>query len=113
MLEHGVVGGEIELARDAQALGLGLDAMELDALIEHHPLAARELPEEVEMPPGAAELAVSGELQADLLLLPDDLPDLLVLDRLELRRGDFALFALCARVLDGRGRSRLPTSSAR
>ena len=76
-----MVGGEIELAGDLQALGLGLDAVELDAVVEHHALAARELPEEVEMPPGAAELAVGGELQAHLLLLPDDLPDLLVLDR--------------------------------
>ena len=40
-----------------------------------------EVPEEIEVPPRAAELAVGGELQADLLLLLDDLPDLLVLDR--------------------------------
>ncbi len=34
-----------------------------------HALAAREVPEEIEVPPGAAELAVGGELQAHLLLL--------------------------------------------
>ena len=98
-----MVGGEVELARDLQALGLGLDAVELDAVVEHHALAALELPEEVEMPPGAAELAVGGELQADLLLLPDDLPDLLVLDRFELVGRDLALLALGARVLERRG----------
>ena len=81
-----MVGGKVELAGDLQALGLGLHAVELDAVVEHDALAARQVPEEIEVPPGAAELAVGGELQADLLLLGDDLPDLLVLDRLELRR---------------------------
>ncbi len=53
--------------------------------------------EEIEMPPGAAKLAVGRKLEADLLLLADDLFDLAVLDRLELRRRDRALFALgCA-----------------
>ena len=61
--------GKVELARDLQALGLGLHAVELDAVVEHDALAAREVPEEIEVPPGAAELAVGGELQADLLLL--------------------------------------------
>jgi len=35
------------------------------------------------MPPGAAELTVGDRLQADLLLLPDDLFDLAVFDFLE------------------------------
>ena len=94
-----MVGGKVELARHAQALGLGLDAVKLDAVIEHDPLATLKAPEEVEVPPGSAELAVGGELQADLLLLPDDLLDLLVLDPLELVRRDLALLALGARFL--------------
>ena len=82
--EHGMVGGEVQLAGHLQALGLGLDAVELDAVVEHDALAAGQVPEEIEVPPGAAELAVGGELQAHLLLLLEDLPDLLVLDLLQL-----------------------------
>ena len=40
---------------------------------------------EIEMPPGAAEFAVGGELEADLFLLLDDLVDLGVLDLFQLR----------------------------
>src|SRR6185503_19427585 len=97
-----MIGREIELARDLQALGLGLHAMELDALRSAHALAAREMPEEIEVPPGAAELAIGGELQAHLLLLGDDLLDLRVLDRLELGRSDLALLALGAGFLQRR-----------
>ena len=108
-----MIGGEVELAGDLQALGLGLDAVELDAVVEHHALAALELPEEIEVPPGAAELAVGGELQADLLLLPDDLLDLLVLDLLELVGRDLALLALGARVLERRGAQQAADSRPR
>ena len=55
------------------------------------------------MPPGAAELAVGRELEAELLLLLDDLFDLAVLDGLELGRRDRALFALGARLLQRGG----------
>jgi hypothetical protein len=41
-------------------------------------LDAVEPPEKVEVPPGAAELAVGDRLQADLLLLLDDRADLAV-----------------------------------
>ena len=58
--------------------------------------------QEIEVPPGAAELAVGGELQPDLLLLLDDLDDLSVLDLLLLRGRDLALFAFGARFLDRR-----------
>ena len=80
------MAGEAELADDAHALGLGLDAGELDALAGVEHLDAIETLVEIELPPGAAELAVGRELEADLLLLPDDLLDLAILDRLELRR---------------------------
>ena len=51
MVEHRMVRRKVELADNMQGLGLGLDAMELDAVIEHELLAARKPPEEVEVPP--------------------------------------------------------------
>ena len=65
------------------------------------------------MPPRAAEFAVGHKLQADVLLLPDQLLDFLVLDRLQLRRRDFALLAFRARLFQGPLRRKLPTMSAR
>ena len=98
MLHHGVIG-ETDLAGDADALRLGLDALELDAVIELVEFDTVEHAEEIEVPVGAAEFAVGRELEADLFLLPDDLFDLAVLDVLELLRGDRAFFALGARIL--------------
>jgi hypothetical protein len=46
--------------------------------------------EEIEMPPRAAEFAISGELEADLLLLFDGFFDLAVFDRFQRRAVDFA-----------------------
>ena len=102
MLQHRVIG-EADLAGDLDALHLGLHALELDAVVELVELDAVEHAEEIEMPPGATEFAVGGELEADLLLLLDDLLDLAVLDLFELRRADGALLALRARLLDRRG----------
>ena len=102
MLDHRVVG-EADLAADLDALHLGLHALELDAVVELVELDAVEHAEEIEMPPGAAEFAVGDELEPDLFLLLDDLLDLAVLDLFQLGRGDRALFALRARLLDRRG----------
>src|SRR5450830_434617 len=99
MLQHWMIG-ETDLAGHLDALHLGLHALELDAVVELVELDAVEQAEEIEMPPGTAELAVGGELKPDLLLLLDDLLDLAVLDRLELGRVDLALLALRARLLD-------------
>ena len=49
-------------------------------------LGAVEAPEEIEMPPRAAELAVGDGFEADVLLLLDDALDLAVLDRLSAPR---------------------------
>src|SRR5690606_9028413 len=49
---------------------------------------AAELVDEVHVPGGAAELAVGGRPQADVLLHLDDLADLLVLDAAQLVRVD-------------------------
>src|SRR6185312_12076679 len=53
VLQHRVGGGPAELAGDGDALGLGLHAVKLDALVELDELAALEPGEEVEMPPRA------------------------------------------------------------
>src|SRR5437588_12630803 len=95
-----MVGRNIELADDAIALGPGLHAAELDAVVERDLLAAGEPPEEIEMPPGATIFAVGRKLKADLLLLADDFFDLAVLNLLELGGRNGALLALGARLLD-------------
>src|SRR5262249_2956162 len=101
MLQHGVIG-EADLAGDANALGLGLHPLELDAVAELVDLDAVEHAEEIEMPPGAAKLAVGREVKPDFLLLPDDLLDLPVLDLLERGVTDRALLVLFARFLERR-----------
>jgi hypothetical protein len=70
------MGREADLGGDIQAVGLGVDAMELDRLLADHEVDAVEPGQEVEMPPGAAEFAIGRKLEADLLLLGDDLADL-------------------------------------
>ncbi len=65
---------------------------------------AVEAPEEIEMPPGAAEFAVGDRLQADVLLLFDDAFDLAILDRFQRIGIDFAFGAPLARFFQ-RGRS--------
>src|SRR3954447_6600513 len=97
------MAGEADLADDVGPLRLGLHARELDALIELFHRDAVEPAEEIEVPPGAAELAVSGELQAAFLLARDDLPDLRVFGRCELLGRDLARLTLRARVLDRGG----------
>jgi hypothetical protein len=71
VLDHRMVR-RAELARDLHALVAGGDGGKGDAGIHDILLDAIEPPEEVEVPPGAAELAVGDGLQADLLLLLDD-----------------------------------------
>ena len=100
MLEHRMVRREVDLAGDLVALRPGRDAVELDAMRQRDLLDAVEAPEEIEVPPGAAILAVGRELEADLLLLAHDLLDLAVLDRLELARAELALLMPGAGGLD-------------
>src|SRR4029079_8116467 len=102
VLHHRMVG-EADLALDADAARLGLNALELDAVVEFVDLDAVEHAEEGEVPPLATELAIGGDLEPDLLLLLDDLLDLAILDRLELAGTDLALLALGARLSQRRG----------
>jgi hypothetical protein len=94
---------ETDLSGDLDGQRLGLHALELDAMVELIDLDIVHHPVEVEMPPGAAEFTVGDGFQADLFLLLDDLDDLAILDLLELGRGDLALLALGAGLLDRRG----------
>ena len=63
------MAGISDLAGHLDALGARLARREGNARVHHVPLDAVEAPEEIEMPPGAAEFAVGDRLQADLLLL--------------------------------------------
>src|SRR5262249_24264687 len=94
--------GKADLAGDLQALIARGHRGKGDAGVHHMFLDAVETPEEVEMPPGAAEFTVGDCLQADLLLLPDDAFDLAVLDFRQLCRRHLALGTLLARSLQRR-----------
>ena len=98
MLDHGVAG-KPELAGHLHALVAGRDGGKRDAGIHAVALGAVEAPEKVEVPPGAAELAVGDGLQADLLLLLDHPLDLAIFHRLEVGGADLALGALFPRLL--------------
>ena len=108
MLDHRMAG-EADLADDAGAFGARLHAGKRDALRHRVALDAVEPPEEIEVPPGAAELAVGDRLEADLLLLLDDALDLAVLDRLELGGVISPLARFSRASFSAGGRSRLPT----
>src|SRR5262245_61243709 len=99
MLQHRVVCGKIDFARYADAFRLGLRAVKLDAVLKHHALAAFELPKKIKVPPRAAKLSIGRKLEAQVRLLADDLPDLLVFDRLQPVRRNLALCALDAGLL--------------
>jgi hypothetical protein len=98
MLQHRMAV-EADPARDLGAFLARLHAGEGDAGARNELLDALQPPEEIEMPPRAAELAVGDGLQPRLLLLPDHALDLAVLDRLQRRGSDLALRALLARLL--------------
>ena len=96
MIDHRRTG-IAELAGDRDVLRPGLHARELDAVRGADQLGAVQQLEEVELPPGAAKLAVGRELQADLFLLLDDLFNFLILDRFQRGGIDLALLAFDAR----------------
>src|SRR5262249_57291294 len=75
---------EADLAHHPQALRLGGDARELDAVGRLIELDAVEPGIKVKMPPRAAQLAIGRKLQPDLFLLLHQPFDLAILDRLNL-----------------------------
>ena len=95
--------GEADLAGDAQRLGLVDAALELHARSASTPVHAVEMFEEVEVPEGAAELAVRDRLEPDLLLLLDERADFARPRPPSVRRGDLALRELFARLLQRLG----------
>ena len=102
VVDHGMRGREVDLAVHMQALGLGLRALELQALRHAHQFDAVEMAEEIVVPPRAPELAVGHRLQADRFLPGHELADLGILDRLQPGRRDLAGGAFGARLLDRR-----------
>ena len=96
------MAGEIDLAIDLDRLALGLDAVEFDRR-RGDEVDALQTAEEIEMPPGAAELAVGGQLQTDFFLLLDDLDDFAVFDFLQRPGVDRAGREFCPRLLENRG----------
>src|SRR5262249_9463144 len=101
MLDHGMAG-KPELAGDAHALVAGLDPGERHASVHHMAFDPVETPEEIEVPPGAAELAVGDGLKPPLLLPRDGALVPACLDRLGVRGGELALRALRPRRLQRR-----------
>ena len=99
MFQHRVTG-KAELAVDPGPAVPGVHALEWEAVIHLVDFHAVEHAEEIKVPPGAAELAVGGHLQSDLLLLFDDLLNLAVFDLLELSVADLALFPFRAGFLE-------------
>ncbi len=102
MLEHRMAG-KAELAGDAHAFIAGDDRSKSDAGVHDVPFDAVEPPEEVEMPPRAAEFAVADRLQAERFLLGNDALDLPVFNIAERGRGDLALGETLARRFQGSG----------
>jgi hypothetical protein len=97
MFDHGMRAVGAELANDAQHHRLGLRALKLDLALAEIGFDARKLAEKVVVPKRAAELAVGGGSQPDVLLPADDRLDLAVFDRGELGGADLAALALAAR----------------
>src|SRR5205085_5598594 len=84
MLDHRVAG-KADLSGDFEPLVARRHRRESNSGVHHMFLDAIETPEEIEMPPGAAEFAIGDRLQPTVFLLLDDAFDFAVLDFLELR----------------------------
>ncbi len=102
MLEHRMIGREIQFADHADGFVPGLDAGELNAFIGVEQFATDQVAEKIEMPPRAAELAIRRKLQAGGGLLVHDLFDLQVLGLAQIVGRNLALRQPGARFLDAR-----------
>src|SRR5262249_10578748 len=90
MIDHRV-SAETDFADDADALGLGRDAFERNALLRSKWFAAVQAFQKIEMPHRAADFTIGHALQSDLSLFGDERRDNSIFHRLELGRGDFAI----------------------
>src|SRR5262252_8418528 len=92
-----------ELADYARPLRARLHAGERDALVHRVAFDAIKSPQEIKVPPRTTEFTVGDRLQADLLLLADDTLDFAVFDGGQIGRGNLALGATRAHLLEGGG----------
>src|SRR5215510_2295833 len=90
MLDHRMAG-KSKLAGDAHPLVTSSNAGKCNAGIHDMTLGAIETPKKIEVPPGAAKLAISYGLKPHLLLFLDDSFNLPVLGRLEIRSAHLAV----------------------
>ena len=103
MVQHRV-RGEAHLADDPQTFGLGFDpALKGNPVIGAKRFHAVELFQEIEVPHGAAELAVGGAEQADFGLPRDDVLDRGIFGGGEFGGGDLAALASRSRLFESRG----------
>ena len=79
MLQHRMAV-EADLAGNAERLRFRLNALKLDAVVGLHHLDAVQPSEEIEVPPGAAELPVGDSLQPHLFLFAHHVADRVVFD---------------------------------
>ena len=104
---------EPDLADDADTLGLGLDAGKLDPGAGRIQLNAVEALVEIELPPRAAELTIGRELETDVFLLLMTA----MISRSSIARSAASVSSPVTRLarasFSARGRSKLPTWSAR
>jgi hypothetical protein len=99
-----VIGGKTHLTSDANSMGFGHNAFELNALLGLIHLNPIETAKEVEMPPGATELTVGRKLETNLLLPLDCISSAAVICPCSrLARASFSAWV----------RNKLPTISAR
>jgi hypothetical protein len=103
VLEHGVVGRKADLAGDVHGVRLGRQALERHAGVFGDDLDAVEPAEEVEVPEGAAELAVGYGVQPDLLLAADRMEDRLVFDVPQCGGVDLAVLEAGTGLMNGCG----------
>src|SRR5665213_1299790 len=90
VLDHRMVCRPADLADHVDRFRLGLNAVEGNAVIELHELAADEARQEIEVPPRTTELAIGCRLEADRLLFGKAAPDLTIFDLTKLIVGDLA-----------------------
>ena len=81
MIQHGMIGREVDPRGNGRMNRRDLDPVELNAAVPPDELHARQRPHEVEMPEAAPELAVGDRREPHTLLHPDHVLDGLVLHR--------------------------------
>ena len=83
--QHRVTVGS-DAAIHFDALGLGLNTVELNGLLATYQTDAAETGEKIEMPPGATKLAIGHDLETAGFLLAHDRTDTVVFDHPQTRR---------------------------